>query len=114
MPGRNGASASAVLTPYWATRWVCPRCGRFHAGDVTPPIECRQCPHCLGPAYLENSCPGSTRAKLPYTTKASCNDIAANFSPIRGGHQANGKGYKRKAGERTRLNGYHRVLEEGD
>lgn len=74
----------------------------------------RLCPHCKQPAYLEQACPGSTRAKLPYFSKASRKDIAANFSPIRGGNQANGKGYKRKAGERTRLTGYYRVLEEGD
>jgi hypothetical protein len=106
--------SSGALATYWASRWVCFMCGRFHAGDITPPKPTRKCPHCGKEAFLEQSCPGSTRAKLPYTTKASRDDIAANFKPIRGGVQSNGKGYKRKAGERARLYGYHRVLEEGD
>jgi hypothetical protein len=102
------------MIPYWASRWICMRCGRYHTGDVFPPQSVGQCPHCKGPSTLENFCPGTTRAALPYFTKPSLKDIGCNFSPIRGGVQSNGKGYKRKAGERSRLNGYHRVLEEGD
>lgn len=114
MPGQAVTGSPRTLRCYWATRWLCMRCGRFHAGDALPPLETRSCPHCQSTARLEHSCPGSTSVQLPYFTKASREDIAANFKPIRGGNQANGKGYKRKAGERARLNGYHRVLEEGD
>jgi len=119
MPGRTGTGKSPTsgrspLIPYWASRWICMHCGRYHAGDVFPPLSVGRCPHCKGQARLENSCSGTTRAALPYFTKPSLKDIANNFRPIRGGIQSNGKGYKRKAGERSRLTGYHRVLEEGD
>jgi hypothetical protein len=117
----DAAAVAAIpkgLIPYFSARWLCMQCGKYLAGYRNPPPQVVKCHHCGQPAMLDAMCLGYTGRKLPFFDKPPHGNFFGKIDqpywqqqPVRRIHR---KGYKRKAGEKDKLNGYHREKQDDD
>jgi len=108
--GMTAANAApSGMIPYWAARWLCMKCGKFLAGTHNPPPSTSKCPHCGQATFLEAVCQGLTPRPLPFADKPSTNFFGKVERPYwqqQPARRIHRKGYKRRAGEKDKLNGY--------